>query len=446
MPISGKERAAKHYEANKAKILERKRLAYAAKKLVNNPQPVVENEQPIEQPVIQIEEPIISSKSVADRRRSVIKGVAIKQQVQEPIKSSKSVADRRRSVIKGVAIKQQVQEPILESISEPILESTLEPVKVNNKLSGKPNPIMDEISQIINLFNDTQPNKDFRIVQMKIILKILNPKNYKNFIHIINTKPTDNLNKFKNYEYKPGLKYKNSTLLIYVNTILYFLDRHETGIKPNKKSIYQDANQILKSDSFDEAQDKKLENENKLPTFEEYENKVVETYGNHSREYLITQLYKATAARDNLILQIIKNKNEATGEKNYLVINNTPNAIVILNKYKTKKKYGIKEDQISSQITELIKKYLKNNKLNYGDYLFNTSSLSLIVSRMNKKLDFQGFGAINIFRKMLTTDVHNNPASTTQEKLDLANKLKHSLSTAKTTYNISSNVKRKIIN
>jgi hypothetical protein len=170
--------------------------------------------------------------------------------------------------------------------------------------------------------------------------------------------------------------------------------------------------------------------------FQEYENKVIETYGNHSREYLITELYKATGARDDLFLQIIKNKSEGIGEKNYLVINNTPNAIVILNKYKTKKKYGIKQDQIPSQITELIKKYLKNHNLTYGDYLFNTKTLSLIVSRMNKKLGFQGFGAINIFRKMLTTQVHNNSVSTTQEKLELAHKLKHSLSTAKNIYNV----------
>ena len=37
-----------NYEANKAKILERKRLAYAAKKLLKNPQPIIENEEPIE--------------------------------------------------------------------------------------------------------------------------------------------------------------------------------------------------------------------------------------------------------------------------------------------------------------------------------------------------------------------------------------------------------------
>ena len=88
---------------------------------------------------------------------------------------------------------------------------------------------------------------------------------------------------------------------------------------------------------------------------------------------------------------------------------------------------------------------MKTHNLTYGDYLFKTQSLSLIVSRMNKKLEYANFGALNIFRKMLTTQVHNNPNSTTQEKLELAKKLKHSLSTAKNTYYISSN-KRKVNN
>ena len=82
--------------------------------------------------------------------------------------------------------------------------------------------------------------------------------------------------------------------------------------------------------------------------------------------------------------------------------------------------------------------YLKNNKIGYGDYLFNNQGLSQIVSKMNKKMNFNGMGAINLFRKMLTTQVHQNPQSTIQDKLALAKKLKHSLKTAKTSYNISS--------
>jgi hypothetical protein len=415
--LTANERAARFYEKNKERVLEKKRIAYAAKKAKNN-QPIQQPIQPAVDNEMESISEFIPAKSAKEKRRSVIKGINIKQRVKEP-------------------------EPVEEINEDQPTKGTNDapqpkPVKKNNKMSGNANPIMNEISRIINTFNDNQDNKDFRIVQMKLIVKVSSAKNYSDFIAIINTKPNEVVNKLKNYEYRPGKKYKNSSLLIYINTILYFLDRHETGITPNKKELYQDQNQILKNDSEEDSQQTKKANENKIPAFADYEKKVIETYGDKGKEYMITELYKDTGARDDLILKVVQNKNEVNGEHNFLVMNKSPNAIVILNKYKTIKKYGKKEDKMSVQVTNVLRDYLKNNKIGYGDYLFNNQGLSQIVSKMNKKMNFNGMGAINLFRKMLTTDVHKNKESTIQDKLALAKKLKHSLKTAKTSYNVSS--------
>ena len=72
---------------------------------------------------------------------------------------------------------------------------------------------------------------------------------------------------------------------------------------------------------------------------------------------MVTELYKDTGARDDLILKVVQNKNEVSGEDNFLVINKAPNTIVILNKYKTIKKYGKKEDKISVQVTDVLRDY-----------------------------------------------------------------------------------------
>ena len=415
--LTANERAARFYEKNKERVLEKKRIAYAANKAKNN-QPIQQPIQPAVDNEMESISEFIPAKSAKEKRRSVIKGINIKQRVKEP-------------------------EPVEEINEDQPTKGTNDapqpkPVKKNNKMSGNANPIMNEISRIINTFNDNQDNKDFRIVQMKLIVKVSSAKNYSDFIAIINTKPNEVVNKLKNYEYRPGKKYKNSSLLIYINTILYFLDRHETGITPNKKELYQDQNQILKNDSEEDSQQTKKANENKIPAFADYEKKVIETYGDKGKEYMITELYKDTGARDDLILKVVQNKNEVNGEHNFLVMNKSPNAIVILNKYKTIKKYGKKEDKMSVQVTNVLRDYLKNNKIGYGDYLFNNQGLSQIVSKMNKKMNFNGMGAINLFRKMLTTDVHKNKESTIQDKLALAKKLKHSLKTAKTSYNVSS--------
>lgn len=419
MPLSNNERAARFYEKNKERVLEKKRLAYAAKKAKNN-QPITQPTQPAVETEMESISEFVPLRSAKEKRKSVVKGINIKQRVKEtePV--------------------EKINEDLVDEAQPAPQQSQSKQVKKNNKLSAKTNPIMNEISKIINTFNDKQDNKDFRIVQIKLIDKVVNAKTYNSFISIINTKPKEVIDKLNNYEYRPGKKYKNSSLLIYINTILYFLDRHETGINPNKKEVYQDQSQILKNDSEEDSQKTKKANEDKIPTFADYEEKVIETYGNQSKEYMITELYKDTGARDDLILKVVQNKNEVNGEHNFLVINKSPNAIVILNKYKTIKKYGKKEDQISVQVTNVLRDYLKNNKIGYGDYLFNNQSLSQIVSKMNKKMKFDGMGAINLFRKMLTTDVHKNKESTIQEKLALAKKLKHSLKTAKTSYNVSS--------
>ena len=88
---------------------------------------------------------------------------------------------------------------------------------------------------------------------------------------------------------------------------------------------------------------------------------------------------------------------------------------------------------MSNSLTSLIRKYLKNNKIAYNDYLFNTKGLSVIVGRMNKTLEVTGYGATNVFRKMLQTD-SDNSGETSEQRLKLANELKHSMATAKKSY------------
>jgi hypothetical protein len=52
---------------------------------------------------------------------------------------------------------------------------------------------------------------------------------------------------------------------------------------------------------------------------------------------------------------------------------------------------------------------------------------------MMKKLGVIGFGAVNAFRKMIETDNEKrNP--TPEQRLKLANELKHSMATAKKSY------------
>ena len=120
-------------------------------------------------------------------------------------------------------------------------------------------------------------------------------------------------------------------------------------------------------------------------------NKVIETYGKDKQEYLISEIYRETKARDDLILKVVKSKAEVIAYDNYLIFNEKPNADVAINSFKTIKKYGQFEVKLSNSLTSLIKKYIKNNKIEYNEYLFKTKSLSVTVGRMNRKLGVIGF-------------------------------------------------------
>ena len=52
---------------------------------------------------------------------------------------------------------------------------------------------------------------------------------------------------------------------------------------------------------------------------------------------------------------------------------------------------------------------------------------------MNKKLGVTGYGATNVFRKMLQTDLDNSGPSP-EQRLKLADQLKHSMATAQKSY------------
>ena len=103
---------------------------------------------------------------------------------------------------------------------------------------------------------------------------------------------------------------------------------------------------------------------------------------------------------------------------------------IILNNYKTKNKYEQKRIEIPKKISDLIRKYVKKNKLDYGDYLFGNDRLSKFISDFNKAIGLDV--TINDYRTMLVSPILNNPNVTVEERFKLSQKMGHSTSTSKT--------------
>ena len=113
-----------------------------------------------------------------------------------------------------------------------------------------------------------------------------------------------------------------------------------------------------------------------------------ERFGKDSKEHIISLLYKEVPVRDDFYLKIVDKKYNTNDTNNYLVLKNNKLLDVIINSYKTDKKYGQLTFHLSKALSKNILNYMKSNNIELGDHLFGKSPTnSDFVSKMNKKWD-----------------------------------------------------------
>jgi hypothetical protein len=167
------------------------------------------------------------------------------------------------------------------------------------------------------------------------------------------------------------------------------------------------------------------------PTFNEYLNKVINQYGETSKEYLVSLLYSQFTLRDDYKgLKIIQHNSDDNKQYNFLLINGNK-MVFIINNFKTKNKYQRLEFIVTGQLNKLLLEWTKTKKIGYGDLLFGKSSLSPFVSKLNKSLGYEGLAGVNIYRHMRVSDVHQKKNITFEERLQLADSMGHSITVQK---------------
>ena len=353
-------------------------------------------------------------------------------------KCREKILERKRAAY--AAKKAKLNAPIIEE--EKPLESTTEFVDVMDEplpytsqlIEVKIDPF-EKVTQLINGLDISDGNKKFRINNLKTIITILKPIDYNNLIRQLVKQPNKVIKLIKNFEYTHGKKYAENTLIALYKAILFYLDKLNINIKSEKKMKYLDQLEINGV-----THDKQLElknNANKLPSFEEYLNKVIESFGINSREFLIAKMYQEVKCRDDLQLILVRDPIRLNKEKNYIVVNDFDHAVVIINAYKTIDKYGAYDTALSEELTTLIKSYIMSHQISNGELFFKVKNISMIVSRMNKQLEYLNHGAINLFRKMIASDAQDLPL---KEQLKISKQLKHSFKTHNKNYIINENI------
>ena len=435
VPLTGAERAKRFYDKNKESESARTNEYYKNKRIAQGfPAPKKQKSYPKQTTETPSSSQATSSTQSTSSSTQSTSSSTQSTSSQTPLSTKTTSSTQTEPSRKTTNTISTQTDPDTEPEAEPepvIEEQPADTVVSDDKISA-----LEKITILINKIpNETKGNIKFRVDSFKTIIKILKTPLYKAFITKITSNPTLVIKSIKEAEFR-GKKYATRSILAYFNCILFLLDKYpDIKIAKDKKKLYKDQSDVLKyiADEQGDEKKKKLEETGGLPSYDEYLNKVVETFGEDGREYLIAKLYQEIKARDDLILKVVKTRDEVVDDDNYLIIGKGPQANVVINSYKTVKKYGEFEVKLSNSLTSLIRKYLKNNQISYNEYLFNTKGLSVIVGRMNKTLGIIGYGATNVFRKMLQTDSDNSD-ETPEQRLKLANELKHSMATAKKSY------------
>ena len=300
-----------------------------------------------------------------------------------------------------------------------------EPIKTTNTTSKKlTKSVLDEETTINKLeMLDTFKSESsrstyitntkalFRITGCKDLLKCL--KSYNKIINYI-----------KNSDTLQGDDYSINSKKTLIQTVVYLIDNLDIPITKTIKQKYNDYFDLLKVLSHEQA--KKKQDIEILP-FGEYLKQSKALFGEESKEYILSSIYREAPLRDNLGHLSIFNTPpaEENYKGNYLLLPSkiTKNKMnLIINDYKTSNKYGQLVFVLTPVLSKKITKYIIDNKLNIGEFLFGQSKkLTNFVSLMHKSMGLSN--GINLFREMF--DAENNNG-TVEERVETARKMAHS--------------------
>ena len=225
-------------------------------------------------------------------------------------------------------------------------------------------------------------------------------------------------------------KYSVSTIKGSYQSILVFLNHSKIVIPKAIASKYDKQHKIYSIRYEDLIKARMSALKHSVITFEDYLKKVLEHFGQESKQYLVASLYHEVTCRDNFgSLRILRKVPYDNGVDNFLYIDNKNRATVILNKYKTANVYGKIVRMLSPELSGLINSYIERNNL--AGYLFPddiTKGLTrFICEKINKPIGVQG--GINAIRHMRVSEFLSKPDLTPEMRLRFASDMGHSENT-----------------
>ena len=174
----------------------------------------------------------------------------------------------------------------------------------------------------------------------------------------------------------------------FIQSIVYIIDALKVPLSPYLRQQYIDYFSGLKILSNDEVNERKADPEYDVIPYNEYMRRIRITFGNDSKEYLLAMLYNEVTARDNFgELFIANTQQQISPNKNYLLVPRIGLLTIILQKYKTSKRYGKVVVPLSNKLSQLFRNYLGENVV-AGQRVFPeyNNGLTDFIGKMNRKI------------------------------------------------------------
>ena len=311
------------------------------------------------------------------------------------------------------------------------LQKQQEKEEVKNEEKSEPEEDNSEaydkiVKQLKTVKYDSQSTLKKYIENFKTIVKLVGINTYSKFIKFIVNEPNKVISILETATHGKGKKaYSLNSIRDYINLIAFYIDKLKIPIDAEDKEVYNDMAAILVAQSHRQTEKNK---DKEVPPINEYVENVAKQYGKNSMNHLIVLLLVATYGRDDLNLNVVKSIPQANKDfsLNYLVLEDDK-ITVIINEFKTSKKYGQKKIVLDDALEQQVRNYIDKKNIEYGELLFPNLRLSQAISAINKKLGYIGDGAINLIRKMVTSDKYLDANITPYEELKIAKNFGHTI-------------------
>ena len=221
--------------------------------------------------------------------------------------------------------------------------------------------------------------------------------------------------------------YSNNSKKAYIQAVLTCITRLKIPVDKDIVDKYKKYFELLKMQSAKDSDLKRKSPKHAVLYFPDYLRKIKEQFGETSKQYLISRMYAECTCRDNFGgMKIVASLNNANDDKiNYLVINDNTGYFV-LHKFKTSKRYGTIQVELSDGLITLLKNYIDKHKLTSTLFPENRKNgLSDYLSAMNKKIGVNG-GGVNPIRHMMVETILSNENVSDSDKYDLSTRMGHS--------------------